>query len=130
MPGPAPTILVADDEEMVLKFIEIVLRREGFRVLAASGGAEALQLCGKGAEQVDLAVLDIMMPEMDGPRLCRELRETYPNLRVLFISGYNEAELTRRFGPESLDLLKKPFTSADLVKRVKQILGRPVSVSA
>ena len=110
----APTILVADDEAMVLNFVGLVLKKTGFRVLPASGGAAALKLCQDGAEAIDLAVLDVVMPHMDGPQLCMHLRDVYPNLRVLFMSGYNEDEVNRRLGfaVEAGEFLRKPFTAA------------------
>src|SRR5437763_767545 len=96
MSRPAPTILVADDEEMVLGFIVLVLRKAGFRVLSASGGEAALKLCQDGAEPIDLALVDSEMPRMDGGQLCARLWSLYPNLRVLFMSGYGEDDARRR----------------------------------
>src|SRR5215813_13235741 len=93
-----PTILVADDEDVVLNFVATVLRRAGFRVLAAPGPRVALKLTKRGAELIDLALLDIVMPEMDGPCLSDALRRYYPGLRILFMSGFNEEEVNRRCG--------------------------------
>src|SRR5882724_5770398 len=98
MPQSVPTVLIADDEQMVLNFAELALRRAGFRVLAASGGQAALDLCRAGAEHLDLALLDVVMPRMDGAQLCVALRAVYPNLRVLFMSGFNEDGVGDRCG--------------------------------
>src|SRR5436190_4299177 len=132
MPSKAPTILVADDEEMVLNFVGLVLKKAGFRVLPASGGAAALNLCQDGGEALDLALLDIVMPQMDGPQLCARLRRAYPNLRVIFMSGFSEEEVSRRCGdsPESAEFLKKPFTASELLMRVKRMIDRPVTFGA
>jgi CheY-like chemotaxis protein len=131
MPPKAPTILVVDDEEMVLRFVNIVLTKAGFRVLAASGGPAALKLCNQGAEEIDVAVLDVVMPQLDGPHVFERLRQAYPNLRVLFMSGYTEAEVTRRCGGrEVAEFLKKPFTSGELLARVKQIVEGQITVQA
>jgi two-component system cell cycle sensor histidine kinase/response regulator CckA len=132
MPRNAPAILVADDEEMVLNFIRLVLKKTGFRVLAASGGAAALKLCNDGAEAIDMAVIDIVMPHMDGRQLCTQLRDVYPNLRVLFISGYDEEEVSRRLGGalDTGDFLRKPFTAGELLARVKQISEQPLTFHA
>jgi two-component system cell cycle sensor histidine kinase/response regulator CckA len=132
MPPTAPVILVADDEEMVLNFVGLVLKKAGFGVLPAPGGAAALKLVAQRPEPPDLALLDIVMPHMDGPRLCRSLRDLYPNLRVLFMSGYNEEEVNRRCGGGIMDadLIKKPFTATELLSRVRRIIERPASLNA
>lgn len=132
MPLAAPTILVADDSEMVLTFVGLVLRKAGFRVLAAAGGEAALKVCQDGAEPVDLALLDIVMPHMDGPQLCTHLRGAYPSLRVLFMSGFTKEDIGLRWHdiPEPAELLKKPFTAAELVKRVKRMIERPLTFEA
>jgi CheY-like chemotaxis protein len=125
----APTILVVDDEEVVLNFVAMVLKRAGFRVLAASGSEEALALTNGGGEPLDLALLDIVMPRMDGPALSNALHEFYPDLRVLFMSGFNVEEVNRRVGGPA-DFLKKPFTASQLLERVRQAVERPTSFPA
>jgi two-component system cell cycle sensor histidine kinase/response regulator CckA len=129
MPQTAPTILVIDDEEMILNFVGLVLKKAGFRVLSASSGKAALKLCQNGAEPLDLALLDIVMPEMDGPQVAFGLRSLYPALRILFMSGYTEEEISRRCGdiPGAADLLKKPFTASELLNRINRLIGRPVT---
>jgi two-component system cell cycle sensor histidine kinase/response regulator CckA len=123
-----PAILVADDEDVILTFVDMVLRRAGFRVLAAEDAATALRLTQQGAEPLALAVLDIIMPEMDGPALSRVLRKDYPDLRVLYMSGFNQEEVSRRCGGERSDFLRKPFTSEQLLNRVRRELERPVTI--
>jgi DNA-binding response OmpR family regulator len=132
MPRTTPTILVADDEEMVLNFVGLVLRKAGFRVLPALGGTAALKLCQDGAEELDLALLDIVMPQMDGPQLWTRLRGVYPNLRVLFMSGFSDEEVSRRCGGDTglAEFLKKPFTASELLQRVKRITEGPATFSA
>ena len=112
-----------------MNFISLVLRKAGFRVLPAASGEAALKLCQDGAESLDLALLDIVMPVMDGPQLCTRLRQLYPNLRVLFISGFSEEEISRRCdgAPGAADFIKKPFTATDLLERVKRLIERPVT---
>src|SRR5438045_1077055 len=129
MPQTAPAILVIDDEDMILNFVSLVLKKAGFRVLRASNGDAALKLCQDGAETLGMALLDIVMPEMDGPQLCTRLRDLYPNLRVLFMSGFSEEEVSRRCGgsPGQADFLKKPFTATALLARVKGLLERPLT---
>ncbi|HXA49519.1 MAG TPA: response regulator [Candidatus Acidoferrum sp.] len=125
MPRPKTTILVADDEQMVLKFVDLVLTRAGYRVLAALEANEAIRLCKDGAEPVELALLDVVMPGIDGPQLCNRLREIYPRLRVLFVSGYDDPEVRRRCGDHpTLEVLEKPFDSDQLLRRVRDLLER------
>jgi DNA-binding response OmpR family regulator len=119
-----PLILVADDEAIILKVVTIVLRKAGFRVLAASCGAQALQLAESSEEPVFLAVLDIVMPDLDGLELSVRLREIYSDLRVLFISGYT---LPPSGIPTGADFLGKPFTSDELLRRVNAVVARPMS---
>jgi CheY-like chemotaxis protein len=125
MSRPQRTILVADDEPMVLKFVDLVLTRAGYRVLAAHEASEAVRLCQDGAEPVELALLDVVMPGMDGPQLYALLREMYPGLRVLFVSGYDDPEVRRRCGDHpALQVLEKPFDSDQLLRRVRDLLER------
>ena len=129
--GSVPSVLVADDEDMVLKFVSLVLKRAGYRVLAAGDGAKALEVAHAHPERPALAVLDLVMPGMDGVELYDRLREIYPALPVLFISGYSEAEVGRRCAGrvDVLNLLKKPFTSTDLLARVRKTIDRSISIS-
>jgi DNA-binding response OmpR family regulator len=129
MPRTARTILVIDDEEMILNFVSLVLQQAGFRVLHAANGEAALKVCQGGAETLDMALLDIVMPEMDGPQLCARLRHLYPNLRVLFMSGFSDEEVSREWdgSPGPADLLKKPFTATELLERVQRLIERPLT---
>src|SRR5947207_1504074 len=83
------TVLVADDEEIVLNFVSLVLRKAGFPVIAALGGTQALELVRNSREPILLAVLDMVMPDLNGPEVFFQLREIYPGIRALFMSGYN-----------------------------------------
>src|SRR2546430_6896549 len=114
---------------MILNFVSLFLKKAGFRVLRASNGDAALKLCQDGAATLDMVVLDIVMPEMDGPLLCTRLRDLYPSLRVLFMSGFSEEEISRRCGgpPGPADFLKKPFTATELLERVKRLIERPLT---
>jgi CheY-like chemotaxis protein len=132
MPLHGPTILVADDEQMVLKFVSLVLERAGFTVHTVTSGAAALEMAANFPEPPDLVILDLVMPEMDGVQLSDRLKDIYPNLRILFMSGYNQEEIDLRCGsrPELSGLLKKPFTSSELLSRVRQVIARPLCFNA
>ena len=112
-------VLVVEDEASVRSFCCTVLRRFGYRVLEAAGPVEALKTLHQVPEPVQLVLTDITMPGMNGKEMVKRIdRDMQPDLRVLYMSGYIE---NREPG---LDLLEKPFTSADLLRRVRAALDR------
>jgi CheY-like chemotaxis protein len=119
-----PLVLVADDEAIILNVVSLVLRKAGFRVLSAAGGNQALRLVEGSDEPVGLAVLDMVMPDLNGPQLFERLLAKNPHIRVLFISGYS---LPDSGTPPGAGFLGKPFTASELVKRVREIAERPFS---
>lgn len=118
IPNDAAVILLVEDEPAVRGLFALSLRKQGYFVLEASNGAEALAVVEQ-AGRVDLVVTDVMMPIMKGTELATRLRETYPQLRFIFVSGYVVHD---HLGPNSV-LLQKPFVRQDLVKKVADVLG-------
>jgi CheY-like chemotaxis protein len=117
------TVLVAEDEAAVRKFVRTVLTARGYSVLDAGDGAEALRLCCQHPE-IDLLVTDIVMPVMDGRELARSAAALRPNLRVLFMSGYNSNAVLHRDVPLSeAPFLQKPFTPGVLAEKVRAVLA-------
>ena len=117
------TILVAEDEPIVAGLVRAVLSQEGYRVVVARNGAEALELAGAEEGGFDLLLTDVIMPVMSGPELVKQLREREPALPVLFMSGYTEDILVEHgFRIEEVDLLRKPFSRVQLLTRVRQFL--------
>lgn len=116
------TILVVDDDPHLREVVRYALTRQGYSVREATNGAEALR--AHAAAPVDLWVLDIVMPELDGIEACRELRRT-SRVPVVFLSSRDE-ELDRVLGLElgGDDYLTKPFSTRELVARVKAVLRR------
>ncbi len=115
----APTVLVVEDEASVRTFCCTVLRRFGYRVIEAANPAEALATLNQVPDPVRLVLTDITMPGMNGKEMVKRIhRDTQPDLKVLYMSGYSE-----NMEP-GLDLIEKPFTSADLLKRVRAALAR------
>ncbi|EJW18044.1 response regulator transcription factor [Paenibacillus alvei] len=117
------TILVADDDENIVELIGLYLRAEGFHVIEARDGIEALR--HMDTERVDLVILDIMMPSMDGWELCAELRRQYPDLPILMVTAKGEpGQKVRGFQLGTDDYMTKPFDPMELVMRVKALLRR------
>ena len=116
------TILVVDDEKNIVQLARLYLGREGFRVEEAHDGKEALDKAR--ALNPDLIVLDIMMPEMDGLSVCRELRKT-SNVPVIILTARSD-DVDKIVGLEigADDYLTKPFNPRELVARVKAVLRR------
>jgi len=122
------TILVADDEPLVLGVVATALELAGFHVLKAKDGAEVLKVCQADANRIDLAVLDYFMPGMEGTDLFRRLRELHPGIKIIVMSGYTE-QLLETFHPDSTlsdvdDVLPKPFLPSQLVAKVRNALAR------
>jgi PAS domain S-box-containing protein len=120
----AETILVAEDEDGVRHIVTQMLREQGYTVLPASGGAEALRIAESHAGPLQLLVSDVMMPRMTGPELATLLRGIRPEMRVLFVSGYTDSEIVRGGGElePGTDFLQKPFTREQLANKVREVL--------
>jgi two-component system cell cycle sensor histidine kinase/response regulator CckA len=118
------TILLVEDEDPVRAVNARALTARGYTVLEAASGVEALQIIEESETSVDLVVSDVVMPEMDGPTLLRELRTRYPDLKVIFVSGYAEDAFKKNLPEgESFNFLAKPFSLKQLVETVKQTLA-------
>jgi two-component system cell cycle sensor histidine kinase/response regulator CckA len=120
------TILLVEDEAMVRAVAERALERQGYRVLTATNGEEALELLGTleaEGEQIDLLISDVVMPTMDGPTLVRHARERFPKLPILFMSGYAEEQLRRSIDLDRVAFLPKPFSVQQLGAAARDALG-------
>ncbi len=107
----------------VRKLIVDVLSSQGYTVVEATRGEEALRLCKRRAGAIDLAVLDVVMPEMSGPDLARQIIPACPGIRVLFISGYTDEAVLHHGIPESgIAFLQKPFLPDALLRKVREVL--------
>ncbi len=123
--GDFGTVLVVDDERSVRDFIGEALRRNGYRVLLASDGREALAICENGEEKIDAVVLDTIMPLMGARELLPLIPGLRPNLRVLLTSGYSESEARRLcVDYPAADFIGKPYTAHQISKAVEKLLER------
>jgi DNA-binding response OmpR family regulator len=119
-----PLILVADDDEDILALIEVRLELAGYEVVTARNGAEALRLAQEHLP--DLAVLDVMMPGLDGYEVTRELRrlDATSKLPVILLTALaQESDVARGLAAGADDYVKKPFDARDLRTRVQRLLA-------
>ena len=118
------TILLVEDDEPLLEFFSTVLRREGYSVLPAGNGAEALDIArSRPNDPIHILFSDVAMPHMGGIQLAENLRETRPDILVLLTSGLPQQEVSNRCGPEfQADFLAKPFSVADLASKIKLLV--------
>ncbi|TDK55949.1 response regulator transcription factor [Bacillus salipaludis] len=117
-------ILIVDDDAHIRKLVGVILSKEGFSILESQDGKEALSLLE--AEKVDLIILDIMMPNMDGWDFCRNIRSYYSDsLPILMLTAKGEtAQKVKGFELGADDYLVKPFHPAELLARLKALLKR------
>ncbi len=119
----AETILLVEDEARVRKLIAGVLASRGYKVLEATRGEEALRYCKTHVGPIDLAVVDVVMPEMSGPDLAREIAPLRPKTRLLYISGYTDEAIVHHGILESgVAFLQKPFLPDVLARKVREVL--------
>jgi two-component system cell cycle sensor histidine kinase/response regulator CckA len=120
--GPIAQVLVVEDYDDLRYLIVELLESEGYRVLSAPDGPQALAAAREGAGAVDVLVTDNFMPAMRGPEVAALLRVENPNLRVLIISG--DAAATQSYGSlAGTATLQKPFMAAELLQKVREVLA-------
>ncbi|MCX7913908.1 MAG: MEDS domain-containing protein [Thermodesulfovibrionales bacterium] len=117
------TILVVEDEEAVRQFAVIALQRQGYKVLSASNGDEALLLSKNFNDLVNLVLTDVVMPGMSGRKLVERLKELYPEIKALYMSGYTDNAIVHQGILDAhINFIQKPFTVERLVKKVREVL--------
>jgi two-component system cell cycle sensor histidine kinase/response regulator CckA len=117
-------VLLVEDEDVVRQVAARALARQGYEVLEAGTGVEALEVMAREKGRVDIVVSDVIMPEMDGPTLLKELRKTNPGLKFIFVSGYPDDAFKKSLDEnEAYTFLPKPFTLPQLAAKVKEQLS-------
>jgi two-component system cell cycle sensor histidine kinase/response regulator CckA len=117
------TILLVEDEEGLRSLNARGLRSRGYSVIEASNGIEAMEALDERSGAVDLVVSDVVMPEMDGPTLLKEMRARNPDLKIIFVSGYAEEAFEKSLPEnEQFAFLAKPFALSALVAKVKETM--------
>jgi two-component system cell cycle sensor histidine kinase/response regulator CckA len=117
-------VLLVEDEVEVRQFAVRALKRQGYEVLEAADGLEALDIMAANEGHIDIVVSDVVMPEMDGPALFKELRQRNPSLKVIFVSGYPNEAFRESMGSDDFAFLPKPFSLPQLAAKVKEELAR------
>ena len=121
--GGHETVLVVEDDNAVRAIARRALGNAGYRVIEAANGRDALRICGEQSATIDLIVSDIVMPELTGPDLVRELRPKQPHIKVLFMSGYTEnAVLNASVLQDGVAFIEKPFSIEALTAKVRVVL--------
>ncbi|HWQ35089.1 MAG TPA: response regulator [Blastocatellia bacterium] len=120
--GGGETILVVDDEPMVSRLVREMLSSYGYNILTASNGREALSLYRERGAEIALVITDVVMPEMQGPELCREIQKLRPDARLLLTSGYSTSEELQRLIAEGVSWIQKPYQGDDLAYKVRRVL--------
>lgn len=126
--GQRETILVVEDEPMILEMSEQILQRLGYQVIACSRATDALELALNHAQPIDLLFTDVIMPDLNGWELAQQLISHRPGLKCLFMSGHPANALPPDVLRQGMLLLEKPFSMRDLADRVRQVLEQQESV--
>ena len=117
------TVLVAEDEEIVRELVCDVLNEQGYNVLCAVDGIEALRKAKEHEGHIDLLITDVIMPHMNGQELAEQLSTARPGIKVLFVTGYSDNDIgDHGVLDPSVDLLQKPFTPQALARRVRDVI--------
>jgi len=120
------TILVVEDDQTVRSLVLSILESEGYHVLSAEGPEQALQISNDFEGHIDLLLTDVMMPQMNGRVLCRQMRSSRSDLRVLYMSGYTNNIISRQGVLEpGVQFIQKPFNVRSLLNKVREALQEP-----
>jgi CheY-like chemotaxis protein len=122
-------ILIADDEPIVRRVLEMALRSSGLRVATAVNGMDAVRVFRQHLGDVRLVVLDVQMPELDGPQACRALRDIAPDVRVLFMSGGSgNYSIDDLLDAGAIGYIEKPFRNVtEVAERLRKAAAAPAA---
>ncbi len=125
-----PTVLVVDDQHVVLELVDAFLEDSGYRVFLAGRGEQALKICERLEGGIDLLLTDVRMPGMNGPELYFRIVERHPGVKVLFMSGFSAMEAARFGVPRNAPLIVKPFRPDELQHRLRLVIAGVLEFSA
>jgi CheY-like chemotaxis protein len=130
LPNPRRTVLVVDDEPDILRLLQSILAEEGYEVTVAKGAESAIKAFESFRSRPDLLLVDVVMPGMSGPMLVERLRQTDPDLKVLFMSGYDDRHVVQRYVVDKgFHLIAKPFTVSSLRLAIEEVINNSASTS-
>ena len=118
------TVLVVEDEPMVRILARHILEAIGYNVLEAGSGGEAMEICKDHEGPIHLLFTDVVMPQMSGPQLSEEVRKMFPDIGILYMSGYSDNVTDRHGVEEGVPFLQKPFSPDALALKVSEIFER------
>jgi CheY-like chemotaxis protein len=125
-PAPTATLLLVEDNAMVRRSVDAILRGMGYHVIAVDSGEKCIEAVKKSDDPIDLLITDIVMPEMNGRELIERVRALRPDVPVLFMSGYDRSTLASRNLSATVEhFLQKPFDSQELADAVAKAIGQP-----
>ncbi|MEM7335388.1 MAG: response regulator, partial [Chloroflexota bacterium] len=116
-------VLLVEDSDEVRKLILDILEMQGYTVLAAHDGIEALEIASNTQQKIDVLLTDVMMPQIDGKQVADQLVDIMPHLKVIFMSGYSDQVIAKHGILETdMAFLQKPFTPTQLIHKIRQTL--------
>jgi len=128
VPKGTETVLLVEDEDQVRQIVKAILDHQGYEVLAAANGEEALKLADLHGSRIRLLLTDLVMPQMSGRELAEQLTSKFPRLKVLYMSGYTDDAIVRHgLLDASLSFIQKPFDAASAARKVREVLDSGVS---
>ncbi len=120
------TILLVEDDSSIRQLIAKILLSHGYRILEASRPKEALQICKDAIEPIHLVLTDVVMPEMYGPDMVKQIQQTHPDTHIIYMSGYTQGALSSQNLLEAeANLISKPFTSITVLSKIRSVFGNP-----
>jgi CheY-like chemotaxis protein len=122
-PRGAETVLLVEDEEGIRNLLNATLKEQGYTVLSAAHGNEALEIATKFDRPIDLLLTDVVMPEMGGRALAEHVARSHPEVKILFMSGYTD-DMVMRHGvlQAEVEFLQKPYTLVSLLRKIRAVL--------
>ncbi|MBW1822565.1 MAG: response regulator [Deltaproteobacteria bacterium] len=117
------TILIIDDEEVVLATSRLALEHLGYKVLTANTGMEAISIVETSGEDIDLAILDIGLPDISGDKVCQKIQELRPNIKIVVSTGYMVEDITDDMKIKAQGFIQKPFSMSQMAIKLKEVLG-------
>jgi len=124
------TILVVDDEPTVLTLCQRILKMGGYEALSASGPEQALKIVESNPGKIDLAVLDVIMPGMNGIELAQRIQGAKPETRILLMSGFGPKEIARIISVNPYRMIWKPFKTESLLRMIENALSDSYNATA